>query len=237
MKDKIKLAIADDHHLFRKGLIALLKEFDGLEIIIEAENGRDLLDQMKENEPDVVLLDIEMPVMDGIRTTEQLHKKFPQVRILILTMYDDEEIILHLIDRNAHGFLLKNNPIEMIVDGIHAVLETGSYFNDEVSQSVVKSLLKNKKIHPSFEQVTLSRRETQVMQMICLEYTNREIADKLCISVRTVDGHREKILGKINAKNTAGIVMYAVKNKLFNFILIVHFSFWMDGGFVDLLAF
>lgn len=208
----------DDQHLFRKGLISLIKEFDDLDVVIDAGNGQELLDRVEEFRPDVVLLDIEMPVMDGIKTTEQLRLKHPEIRVLILTMYNDEEIVLHLIDKHAHGFLLKNNPIEMIVDGIRSVLETGSYFNDPVFQCIEKGVIKNSRSLPSIDAAPLSGREKEVIRLICMQQTNREIADKLCISVRTVDGHRERILSKIQAKNTVGIVMYAVRHHLLNFI-------------------
>lgn len=210
----IKIAVVDDQCLFRSGLISLIKEFAELDVIIEASNGNDLIREVAKQKPDVILLDVEMPVMNGFETTEYLKKNHPEIKILILTMYNDDEIILHLISKGAHGFLLKNNNIEVIVDAIHAVIENGYYFNDSVSKSMVKGLVSNKKIKPHFKAVSLSEREIEVVKLISKEHTNKEIADKLFISVRTVDGHRERILGKIKARNTAGIVMYAVKNDL-----------------------
>lgn len=214
MERQIKLAVVDDQHLFRKGLISLIGEFDELQVVAEASNGSELLDQVRINKPDVVLLDLEMPIMDGIETTVNLNKKYPDIKVLILTMHNDEEIILHLIEKGAHGFLLKDNSIETIVDAIYAVTESGYYFNDHISKVMVKGLMKSQKIKPGFLDAGLSEREIEVVKLICKEYTNREIADKLFISVRTVDGHREKILQKTKAKNTAGIVMYAVKHNL-----------------------
>lgn len=214
MKNPIKLAVVDDQHLFRQGLISLLGEFEDLTMEIEAANGSELLEQLKTKKPDVVILDLEMPVMDGIETTINLQKKYPDLKVLILTMHNEEEIILHLIEKGAHGFLLKDNQIETIVDAIYAVMENGYYFNDHVSKVMVRGLMNNQKIKPGFVDAGLSEREIEVVKLICKEFTNKEIAEKLFISVRTVDGHREKILQKTKAKNTVGIVMYAVKNGL-----------------------
>ncbi len=214
MKKTIKLGVVDDQHLFRKGLISLIREFEELDIIVEASNGNELVEQLKISQPEVILLDLEMPGMDGIETTMYLKRMHPEIKILILTMHNEEEIILHLIEKGAHGFLLKDHPIETLVDAIYAVIENGYYFNDHVSKVMVKGLVRNQKIKPSFNEVRLSEREVEVVRLICREYTNKEIADKLFISVRTVDGHREKVLQKTGAKNTAGIVMYAIRNNI-----------------------
>jgi two-component system response regulator DegU len=214
MYKSIKLAVVDDQPLFRKGLISLIKEFDQFDVIIDASHGQKLIEQLENENPDVILLDIEMPVMNGIQTTEYLRKKYPGIKILILTMHNEEEIIHNLIEKGAHGFLLKNSDLEIIIEAIHSVITNGYYFNDSVSKTMVKELVSNEKIKPIFQTANLSRREIEVIQLICKEFTNREIAVQLFISARTVDGHREKILNKINAKNTAGIVMYANKYNL-----------------------
>lgn len=214
MKKKIKIAVADDHQLIRQGIISLIHEFEGLEVIYEAENGEVLCNLVKKKEPDVILLDIAMPVMDGIKATEYLHQNHPKVKILILTNHNDEQMIIHLIQSGAHGFLLKDTGIETIVDSIHSVMKSGYYFNDHVPKEMLKSLMNSEKITPHFKKVVLSEREIGIIKLICKEKTNREIADTLCIAVRTVDWHRENILKKIDAKNTAGIVMYAINNKL-----------------------
>ncbi len=214
MKDKIMLAVVDDHNLFRKGLITMIEEFDDLSVMHEAENGQELCNLIKQGKPDVVLLDIEMPVMDGIKTTEFLHQNHPDIKIVILTTYNEEALVVHLIEKGAHGFLLKNNDIETVVDSIHAVIETGYYFNDKVSPLMVKKLLNNEKINPDFKRIDLSDREIEIVNLICQEMTNKEIAESLGISNRTVDWHRDNILKKTKAKNAIGIVMYAVKHKL-----------------------
>jgi two-component system, NarL family, response regulator DegU len=214
MNKPIRISVVDDQQLFRKGLISLLREYDHLELVHEASNGREFLEKLEEDKPDLVLLDLEMPEMDGIKTTEVLQKEHPDLKILIVTMHNDEAIILHLIEKGAHGFLLKDDPIEAIVDAINGTMETGYYFNDRVSQAMLKGIVKKNMIKPKFGETSLSEREIEVAKLICQEMTNKEIADRLFLSARTVDGHRERILQKTGAKNTAGIVIYAMRNGL-----------------------
>lgn len=210
----IKLAVVDDHDLFRKGLIALLKDFKEFEVIIEASNGEGLLTQLKNIKVDVILLDLQMPIMDGIETTERLQNKYVDTKIIILTSHNEEGFIHHLIGKGAHGFLLKDQDIEIVVDAIHGVIENGYYFNDRISSTLVKGFVDSKKIRPNFKEVNLSEREVEIIRLLSKEFTNREIADKLCVSARTIDGHRERILQKTKAKNAIGIIMYAIKHNL-----------------------
>lgn len=214
MNSKIKIAVVDDQYLFRQGLISLLKEYDKLDVIIEASNGKELLEKMKVKQPHVVLLDLEMPLMDGIETTISIKSRYPKVKIIILTMHTDDQFIIHLLEKGASGFLPKDKDIEIVVDAIYSVLEKGYYFDERISKAMVKGLLKTKKANPSFTAHYLSEKEIVIINLICKEHTNKEIAEKLFISPRTVDTHRENILLKTGAKNTAGIVMYAVKNNL-----------------------
>lgn len=214
MKKQIRLGIVDDQPLFRKGLISLLKEFDEIKVVFEANNGRELLDEAAKKQPDVILLDLEMPVMDGVESTAALKSKYPGIKILILTMHNDDAMVLHLIEKGAHGFLLKDTNIETIVEAIYSIKENGYYFNDRVSKIMVSGLVKSNKIQPSFNKVKLSAREIEVIRLLSQELKNPEIADRLFINVRTVERHRENILRKINAKNSIGIIMYAVKNHL-----------------------
>lgn len=211
---KIKLAVVDDQLLFRRGIISLIKEFEEIDVVIEAGNGKELIEGIKKRKPHIVLLDLQMPVMDGIETTAYLSEKYPDVKILILTMHDDDEFILHLIEKGANGFLLKNNSIDIVIDAIYSIVENGYYFNDRISKTMIKGLVRSKKIKPVFQSVSLSDREIEVIMLICKEYTNKEISERLCISIRTVENHRDKILEKTGARNTAGIVMFALKNNL-----------------------
>ncbi|MCW3071102.1 MAG: response regulator transcription factor [Bacteroidetes bacterium] len=214
MKKSVKLAVVDDQPLFRKGLISLLKEFPDIKVIFEAGNGKELLEQLEKAKPDVILLDLDMPGMDGIKTTELLKMQFPEVKIMVLTMHSADMMVLHLIEKGAHGFLLKDTTIEIIREAIYSVRDNGYYFNDRVSKIMVSGLVKSNKIKPSFKTVNLSEREIQVIRLLSQEYKNSEIAEKLFINIRTVDRHRENILKKINARNAVGIIMYAVKNNL-----------------------
>lgn len=211
--EKINIAVVDDQQLFRQGIVSLLKEVPDFNICFEAENGEELLDKMKEKQPrpDVILLDIEMPVMDGITATKRLKKRYPETRIIILTMHDEEEMIVHLIEKGAHGFLPKNEDIEHVIDAIYAVHQTGYFFNEQVSKAMVKGLIGSKKIKPKFKKTELNEREIEIMRLVCKELTSPEIGEQLMLSAKTVDNYRVGILKKIGARNTVGLVMYAMK--------------------------
>ena len=216
MKKRINLAVVDDQQLFRKGMISLIEEFNEIRVVIEASNGKELLEKMKECDQmvDVILLDIEMPVMDGIETTIKLKQKYPLTKIVILTMHDEEEMIVHLIEKGAHGFLPKNEDLEKVIDAIFAVNETGYYFNDKVSRAMVTGLLQNNKITPQFLNTELNDKELEILVMICKEFSSQEIADLLDLSIKTVNNYRTDIIKKIGARSTVGLVMYAVKKGL-----------------------
>lgn len=212
--EKIKLAVVEDQQLFRQGLLALLKEFPEMDVVIEAENGKDFMMQVKRNVPQVVILDLEMPEMDGFETTSYINQRYPSVKIIILTQHNSEEFIHKLIKRGAHGFLLKNNDIEIIVDAIYAVIGNGYYFNEKISKSVVKGLMFKRKISPRFKKVFLTEKELEILELVCKENTNIQIADKLAIDTKTVETHKRNIIIKTNSKNIIGAVMYAVNNNL-----------------------
>lgn len=212
---KYNVAIVEDQAMFRAGLVSLLSEFEELHVMMEAGNGKEFQDKLKKKKPDVVLLDLEMPVMDGMETLEYLKATHPGIRVLILTMHNEEPIIAHMIESGAHGFLVKNDPIETLIDAIYSVMDTGYYLDERVSHALVQRLMLGKKIKPSFEKVMLTERELQVVQLLCQELTTKEIGERMNLSHRTIEGHRETILEKIKAKNTVGIVMYAIKNGLY----------------------
>ena len=214
MKSKIEIAVVDDHHLFRQGLVSLLKDDKGLSVVIEVANGMALLTEVKNKLPEIVLLDIEMPVMDGIETTKRLRKNYPDIKIIILTMHDEEGMIVRLIEEGAHGFLLKGTDIESLIDAIYSVKKTGYYFNDHVSKAMLEGLINEKKILHNFNPVVFKERDIEIIKLVCQELTNREIAEKMSLNIKTIDHYRLLILKKIGAKNTAGLVMYAIKNKL-----------------------
>lgn len=215
-KEKINIAVVDDQQLFRQGLISLLKETKNLNIMFEAENGLELLEKLKtiRTQPDVILLDIEMPVLDGVETTIRLKLKHPDIKIIILTMHDEEEMIVHLIEKGAHGFLPKNEDIESVVDAIYSVHENGYFFNDRISKAMVKGLINSKKIKPTFIDVDFNARELEIIRLLCKEHTSPEIAAIMHLSTKTIDNYRLSLIKKLGVRNSIGLVMYAVKKGL-----------------------
>ena len=211
---KINIAIADDHKLFRKGIIALLSDFDFIGEISEASNGAELLEILSEMKtlPDVILLDLRMPVMDGVEVQQKISILYPDIRIIILTMEDDEQYILHLIGEGVNGYLLKNADPDEMERAIQKVVENGYYFSDDISTLVIKNLKKKEKTETIFNP-DFTERESQVLELICKEYTNGEIAEELNLSIRTAEGYRQKLVEKSGAKNIAGLVILALKYK------------------------
>jgi DNA-binding NarL/FixJ family response regulator len=214
MKTKINIAIVDDHPLFREGMVALLREYADLDILFSACDGKDFFEQLPGKEIDVVLLDIEMPNMNGIETTVQLAKKHPGVRIIVLTFHDEAELIFRLIEIGADAFIPKGKNIETVVKAIRSLYNDGYYHSEETSKALVMGLQKRSKHAKSFKKIPLSEREVEVMKLLCEQYTNREIAEILKLSPRTIDTYRENIFIKIGAKNIVGIVRYAISHSL-----------------------
>ncbi len=208
----IRIGITDDHKLFRRGMNSMLADFEGIEVLFEASNGQELLDELKKTAVDLVLLDLQMPELDGIATTPLLRAQYPDLKIIILSMHDDDQMIAHLMELGAHGYLLKDAEPEEVETAIRTILDQGFYFNERVSKAMLAGLVQKKKITPTFShQTELSEREIEVLKLICQELTSQEIADKLFISKRTVEGHRNHLLEKIGAKNTVGLVVYAAQ--------------------------
>ncbi len=213
--EKLKVFIVDDHSIFKKGLTAQLKEFHFLELIGTAENGQDFLEKIELNMPELVFMDIKMPIMNGIEATQIAFKKHPELKIIALSMFGEEEYLQQMLDAGAKGFLLKNIEKDDLEKAIKTVLEGNNYFSQELL-TIITSKFVTKPNPEKFENKTLdiSEREKEVLQLICQGYTNIEIGNKLNISPRTVDGHRANLLDKVGAKNSIGLVTYAIKNKL-----------------------
>ncbi|MFK8105335.1 MAG: response regulator [Saprospiraceae bacterium] len=214
----IKLAICDDQVLFLRGLKYIIADFDEIEIIIEVTRGEDLLEQVKFNRPDVVLLDMKMPGMDGIEVTRFLRTNFPEIKIILLSMYDEERLITHVLEIGANGYLLKNEEPEILKEAIESVMTKDYYFNDYVANALIKGLKRKErsaKAPISFKAPShLTTRELEILKLISEELTTAEIAKKLFISVRTVEGHRKNLMEKTGVRNTAGLIIFAIKNKL-----------------------
>ena len=209
----IKLALADDQNLFRKGMSMLLRELHGMEVTLECANGKDLLKAIGVVPVDIVLLDLEMPVMDGVETMKRMRTDHPEVKVLVLSMHSEEKFIVHLMELGANGYLLKTAEAAEVETAIRSVAESGYYFSDMVSQVMLQGLVKKDKVRPYFNVVDpLSERELEVLKLICAEKTTPEIAEQLFLSPRTVEGHRNNILLKTGARNVAGLVVFAMTN-------------------------
>lgn len=209
---KLKIGIADDHNVFRQGIALMLGRNNDLEIVINEDSGLGLLEKLKDGiKLDIIILDIEMPVLNGMDTLKEIHKIDSKAKVIILSMHDEDAVIANLIELGARGFISKTSDFETILNAIHSVNNTGYYFNDKISKALVKQLINTNKVKPKFSDVELNAKEEEIIRLIVKEYTNQEIGDKLFLSKRTIDNYRNEILKKIGAKNTAGIVMYAVK--------------------------
>jgi DNA-binding NarL/FixJ family response regulator len=211
----INVAIADDHKIFRKGVILSLKAYHNIRFMLEAENGEELIKGIEKEEPDIVLMDLKMPVKDGIETTKYLNKHFPQIRILILTMFEDERFVGHLMDSGANGYLLKSTEPAEIKQAIMDVMNTGFYLNNFVNRVLIKKNYAGKKFNPNLNsEIVVSEREKEVLSLVCMEYTAQEIAQKMEISARTVEAIKDRLMERFGVKNSVGLVFFAMKNSL-----------------------
>jgi DNA-binding NarL/FixJ family response regulator len=211
----IKVAIADDHKIFRKGVILSLRPFTNIKFVQEAENGNELIDGLAESAPDVILMDLRMPVKDGIETTKYIAKTYPNIHIVVLTMFEDERFVSHLMEIGANGYLLKSADPTEIRRAIMEVFEKGYYLNNFVNRILLKKSHAKQKVIPSLNsEITLTDRERDVIKYICMEFTASEIAQKMEVSPRTVEAIKDRLMEKFGTKNTAGLVFYAVKNNL-----------------------
>lgn len=215
MRKPLKVYMADDHTLFRKAMVNLIRGFDNIAEVKDAENGKELLTLMKYQVPDVAIVDLQMPVMDGTETCENILQKYPGVKIIILTMHDSEKYILHMMEMGVHAFLLKNTEPEELEEAIHAVIEKDFYHNDLVSSVLRKNVMEKKPGHrPVFSAAELSDREKEILVLVCQELTIKEIGQRLSISENTVRNHRVNIMEKVGVNNMVGLVKYAYDSGL-----------------------
>jgi two-component system, NarL family, response regulator DegU len=220
--ETIRLGLVDDQNLFRQSLSTMLSGMHHYELVMEAENGLSCLAQLGKMKflPHIILLDMEMPEMDGIELNKELQKSYPEIKVIILSVYAKERLIARTIESGACGYLIKNCGKEELCIAINMVFTHGFYMNADVMKVIQhKSPQKSSAIkNMNNISIELTERETEVLQYICKEYSNAEIAEKLFISVRTVEGHRTNLLLKTGCKNTAGLALFAVKYRIFEMV-------------------
>lgn len=208
----IRILIGDDHQMFIDGLKLLMSTFDNVKVVGEALNGEEVLKELENKEADIVLLDINMPVMDGIVTTKKIHKRFPKVKVLMLTMYKRKEFIVQLVEAGVSGYVLKNTGAEELHDAIRVVYEGGEYFGEEITKEILQGM--RRKEHS--EEILFSKREKEILKLLADELTSQQIADKLFISFHTVESHRRNLLSKAGTKTTTGLIRFAAEHGMLN---------------------
>ena len=220
--EKIKIGLVDDQLLFRQGMAALIGSVEGFSLVMEADNGENCLSRLAEleNRPDILLMDMEMPGIDGMQLNEILHKRFPSVKVIVVSVHAGERLIARMIDEGACGYLVKNCDKTELVTAVNTVFSTGFYINSSVLKAIQHSSGNRQQAPKNFMgiPVVLTAREKEILLLICQELSTPEIADRLFLSTRTVEGHRNNLLLKTGCKNTAGLVLFAVKYHIYEVV-------------------
>jgi len=216
MNAAIKIALVDDEILFRKGISFLLQREQNIDIIFEASNGDELISHLEKNEtkPDIIIMDLKMPVLNGVEATKIIRKAFPEIKIIALTSYDTKSFIANMIQVGAVSYLIKNTTPKDLIHTINEVAVKGFYYNESVLKTIQDTIISPKNSKGGLETNFLSPREVEILQLICQQKTTAEIADHLFLSPRTVEGHRNNLLLKTESRNIAGLVVYAIQNDL-----------------------
>jgi DNA-binding NarL/FixJ family response regulator len=218
MMEKVKLAVVDDHKLFRDGLTELINGFSEYKVIIEADNGKDFINQLSaKGIPDIILLDINMKEMDGFETAEWLMQYHPEVKILVLSMYENENAIIRMIKAGAKGYVLKDIRKIELQQALSSLVSKGFYYTEMVTGKLIHAITgsdENKPGYSTKDTVTLSAREIEFLKFVCSEYTYKEIAEKMCLSIHTIDGYRDSLFEKLDIRSRVGLALYAIKNKI-----------------------
>lgn len=211
MPDQYSIVIVDDHALFAQALKTLVNTFDKYNVLYHVKNGEELIEKLRspENVPDICLLDINMPVMNGIETMQWLTRHKPQIKGLALSMDDEETTVIRMLRAGAHGYLLKDINPAVLQDAFRDVLEKGFYYSDKITNTVLSSL------HRAEEETVLKEREIEFLKLVCTEKTYKEIAADMFLSPKTIDGYREALFEKLQIKSRVGLVIYAIKNKVY----------------------
>jgi Response regulator containing a CheY-like receiver domain and an HTH DNA-binding domain len=213
----ISVLLVDDHAIIRDGIKALLDTVPGIDVVGEADNGQEALSWLEQHACTIVLLDIKMPEKSGIETAQLIHRHFPDVKVLALTMFLEEEYIAQMLQAGAQGYILKKTGKAELEQALRTVAEGSTYFSQEVTSKMMNRLLNPKPAATAETKAgtgNLTKRELEILRMIADQMTNNEIAEQLCISSRTVDTHRRNLLQKLGVKNTAGLVKYVYENNL-----------------------
>ncbi|SEP37979.1 response regulator transcription factor [Mucilaginibacter sp. OK283] len=210
--EQIQIAIVDDHTLFRNGVAALMGEFKEIKIIFEAESCLQMQQMLKNKTlPHLILMDINMPVVDGHEATRWLRDNYPQIKVLALSMFEDDDAVIKMIKYGARGYILKESKPRELLEAIKAIYTKGVYINEMVSGKLMRSVAHKE------TGISLTKNELEFLRLACSELTYKEIADKMFVSPRTIDNYRESLFQKLNLKSRTGLVLYAIQNKIFEF--------------------
>ena len=211
---KLRILIVDDHEFFRNGLKMVVNRLKYASVVGEASNGQEFLELQKEKNADLVLLDLQMPIMNGIEASKIAIRDFPDLKVVILTMFDDTEYIENMIDIGVHGYLLKNITRELLDQALQSISDGNTYYSPELWSYFSKRFSEQKKDERA--NIAFTKREKEILQLICDGLSNKDISEELFISERTVVGHKSNLLSKTNCKSTISLLSYAIKNKLVN---------------------
>lgn len=216
MKDTYRVFIVDDHKIFREGLIFMISKMKGFEVVGEASNGKTFLEMIDNLEVDIVIMDIAMPGIDGITATTKVLEKHPEIKVIALTMFSDEEYYYKMIQAGVTGYILKESGKEELAAALNTVITGENYFSQKILHNIIVNMnnVKTFKNATNTEEIKLTKRETEILTLICQGMSNAEISDKLCLSLRTIEGHKSNLLGKTGVKNSISLVMYAMKHNL-----------------------
>jgi len=210
--NRIHIAIVDDHTLFRNGVASLMSEFEELKVVFEAENGEQMQQALlKHALPQVILMDINMPVMDGYEATKWVKENYPQIKVVALSMFEDDKAVIRMIKCGASGYVLKESRPRDLLEAIKIIAEKGVYINEMVSGKLIRS------VSGQDDLPVLTSKETEFLKLCCSELTYKEIAERMFVSPRTVDNYRESLFQKLDIKSRTGLVLYAIQNEIFSF--------------------
>lgn len=218
MKNKLRIMLVEDHHIFRKGLNLLLKEMPEVEVCAEANNGKEFLELLDKEVPDVVFMDVQMPVMNGIDATREALQRHPDLKIIAISMFGDEEYLVSMLEAGVKGFLLKTVEENELKKALTLIADNKNYFSDELIPTLTSSIIRSRsKDDPQISELRedLTKREIEILDLICKGFTIKEISEKLFISQRTVDGHKANLFRKTGVDSSVKLVTFAIKNNLF----------------------